>query len=230
MAGGNCLYGKVATRRDFIAVSAPPAFLSVWEPWLHGGISASREALRDRWTEYFLTAPIWRFWLGAEICGTPVLGALMPSMDGVGRYFPLTFAVLADGKDEFAPPEADERTEWFARVEDFLLASLDEKDHEALLRQLSAVPAPTSSPGSASAGDDRLALDASCYTAPAEAGFVDAFARLRAAASADAAASSCFFWTLGGEGFPPRAISSLRLPSPQLFAALLTGGFDRKES
>ena len=71
------LYGKLPTKRDFIAIKAPREFLDVWEPWMQGGLSASRHALGDNWQQTFLTAPIWRFWLGSELCGRTMLGAFM---------------------------------------------------------------------------------------------------------------------------------------------------------
>ena len=82
------LYGKLPMKRDFISVSTPQAFLERWEPWIQGGIAASRVALGAQWQDIFLRAPIWRFWLGAEICGRPAMGSFMPSVDGVGRFFP----------------------------------------------------------------------------------------------------------------------------------------------
>ena len=62
------LYGKLPTKRDFVAIKAPREFLAVWEPWMQSGLSASRHALGDSWQQTFLTAPIWRFWLGEELC------------------------------------------------------------------------------------------------------------------------------------------------------------------
>ena len=63
---------------------------------MQSGISASRERLKDQWQQAYLTAPIWRFWLGADICGVTVVGALMSSLDGIGRYYPLTVFAVAD--------------------------------------------------------------------------------------------------------------------------------------
>jgi type VI secretion system protein ImpM len=79
------LFGKLPAKRDFVALQAPRAFLAVWEKWLQAGVSASRAELGADWQALFLRAPIWRFWLGAELAGAPVLGAFMPSVDGVGR-------------------------------------------------------------------------------------------------------------------------------------------------
>src|SRR5262245_52262070 len=119
------LYGKLPSKRDFVAIGTPRALLDVWEPWMQAGISASRVELGGGWKQAFLTAPIWRFWLGAQICGKTVLGAFMPSLDGVGRYFPLTLFACPDEGGAIPPPELDPHDAWFAAAEEFLLATLE---------------------------------------------------------------------------------------------------------
>ena len=119
------LFGKLPAKRDFIALFSPRIFLDVWEPWIQGSISASRQELGEDWQNAFLTAPIWRFWLGAELCRTPVAGALMSSMDGVGRYHPLTVFAVSDAGTAIAPPDLDAQDGWYAAAEDFLLSTLD---------------------------------------------------------------------------------------------------------
>ncbi|MBW8715893.1 MAG: type VI secretion system-associated protein TagF, partial [Variovorax paradoxus] len=56
--------------------------------------------LRDRhadWTSHYLEAPVWCFALGPQVVGEGAwIGVLMPSVDGVGRYFPFTLAVGLD--------------------------------------------------------------------------------------------------------------------------------------
>jgi type VI secretion system protein ImpM len=225
MPTDNMLYGKTPTRRDFIAVGAPPAFLSAWEPWVTACVSASRQDLGDGWRDSFLTAPIWRFWLGADICGAATLGAIMPSMDGVGRYFPLTFAIMAQSEEEFAPPEADPRESWFEAVENFLLATLGSGEHDAMLRELAALPRPS---GNGAGADD--SLPGAHRVEASDLDFSSAFARARGAAPARAAAASSFWWTLGGEGYEACALSCLRLPSPHLFSSMLTGKFAQAEA
>jgi type VI secretion system protein ImpM len=219
------LFGKVRTRRDFIAVATPRPFLTVWEQWLQTVMAASREALRDDWNEAFLTAPIWRFWLGADISGASALGALMPSMDGVGRYFPLTYVAVAGDEAALAPPEAEAQSPWFEQVEDFLLSTLETQDHGDLLRAFENVAPPVAS---GRAENERVArLDDGADQIPVEGlAFEHSFAVVRAADAARAASSSSFWWTAGGEGYPPRAISCLRLPSPAVFTAMLTGRFE----
>ena len=45
--------------------------------------------------------------------GATVLGAFMPSLDGIGRYFPLTLFACADEGAAIAPPELDPQDQWF---------------------------------------------------------------------------------------------------------------------
>jgi type VI secretion system protein ImpM len=66
------------------------AFVAVWDAWLQECVAASRTALGDRWLEVYLTSPAWRFVCAADACGPdPVAGVVVPSVDRVGRYFPL---------------------------------------------------------------------------------------------------------------------------------------------
>lgn len=86
-------YGKVPQVGDFISGRLPGEFLDRWDEWLQLGIAASREQLTNRWLEVYLTSPIWNFVLGRGLCGEfPWCGLIMPSVDKVGRYFPLTIA------------------------------------------------------------------------------------------------------------------------------------------
>ena len=54
-------------------------------------MAASRSALGANWLEVYLTSPAWRFGCAAGVCGSaPLVGLMAPSVDRVGRYFPLT--------------------------------------------------------------------------------------------------------------------------------------------
>jgi len=85
------LYGKLPSHGDFLRRRASDAFVDAWDAWLRDCLAASREALAERWLDIYLTSPVWRFALAAGACGpVPVLGLMVPSVDRVGRYFPLT--------------------------------------------------------------------------------------------------------------------------------------------
>ncbi len=118
------LFGKLPTKRDFIGANASRRFLDVWEPWLQAGVATSKQMLGPAWAEAYNRAPIWRFWLGADFCGEATIGAFMPSVDGVGRSFPLAVFV-GEGEDSLAPPELDPNDEWCDAAEAILLDALE---------------------------------------------------------------------------------------------------------
>src|SRR5690606_36439337 len=98
------LFGKLTAKRDFVATGLPRDLMGLWEKWMEGGLSTSRLRLGAGWQEMFLKAPLWRFWLGADLCGATVAGVFMPSVDGIGRYFPLSFFAVAEAGEAFPPP------------------------------------------------------------------------------------------------------------------------------
>jgi type VI secretion system protein ImpM len=85
------LYGKLPTHGDFLRRRAPEDFIAAWDAWLQEALAGSRAALGERWLDTYLTSPVWRFALDAGACGAASMaGVLVPSVDRVGRYFPLT--------------------------------------------------------------------------------------------------------------------------------------------
>ena len=221
------LFGKIGAKRDFIAIATPRSFLEAWEPWAQAGLSASRHQLGSGWQQAFLTAPVWRFWLGAAICGTTVTGAIMPSLDGVGRYYPLTLHAVTDENALLPPPAIDPQDEWFAQAEAFLLSTLD---RAATFEQISdsldrlALPRLRASPFG---GSDVTALGATGVGALSDVGaFAQSFTAL-AAANPQIHAAASFWWTAGGEGFPSMALACRGLPDPFHYSTLLTGDLGR---
>ena len=221
------LFGKLPAKRDFIAVSVPRAVLNVWEPWIEGAVSASRHGLRAGWTEAYLRAPIWRFWLGPGIAGEALVGAIMPSADGIGRYFPLTLFCRAGHRDGLPPPEIEPFDGWFGLAESFLLSTLSrDAAFETLLDGLAALPdaVPSSLPAP-TAGTRRLRGEA--LLRPIDGNDVAAsFDRQRPLAHAGLHAGMSYWWTAGGSDFPALALTCTGLLDPHLFAGLLTGQFD----
>jgi type VI secretion system protein ImpM len=220
------LYGKLPTKRDFIAIGAPRDFLSAWEPWLQGGVSASRNMLGKDWQPAYLTAPIWRFWLGADICGKSVIGAFMPSLDGVGRYFPLTLFACADENSAIPPPEFGAQEEWFGAAEEFLMSTLDQsRTFEQTVASLGELAAPFQEFSKASAQGMVVGSDGTLAIAAGERSFGELFGSMRDLDHARIYAGTTFWWTIGGEGFAPIALCGKSMPDPFLFAAMLTGKF-----
>jgi type VI secretion system protein ImpM len=119
------VYGKLPARGDFITRGFERRFLDPWDEWLQQAMIASQESLAELWRDAYLTSPIWRFALSAGSCGPDtMLGVLIPSVDKVGRYFPLTLGcALAPGHEltcliAHASP-------WYRATEELALAALE---------------------------------------------------------------------------------------------------------
>lgn len=118
-------YGKFPVRGDFVSRNLPMEFIETWDEWLQSAVLASREQLGESWLETYLTSPLWRFVLSAGLCGNERwAGVMMPSVDRVGRYFPLTIVstVPSRGRADLlwsADP-------WFHQIEDLALTVLND--------------------------------------------------------------------------------------------------------
>lgn len=200
------VFGKLPARRDYVQHRVDARLMELLDPWLQGAVSQSREQLGDAWLDIYLKAPIWRFWFGPKITGRSVLGAIMPSVDGVGRYFPLCVAGTFDVP--ITPPEIHEQSQWYDAVETLMLAALaDDGTYEALLEGLDTLPQP----------HDALVLP------PDGADIKGMFATLRHAQWSELySAFSCWWAPATGTGdTPPRAFLRRGLPSPVEYAMMI---------
>lgn len=119
-------YGKIPSLGDFISRRLPGDFINTWDAWLQTSMATSQEQLGETWLDIYLTSPIWRFILMPDACDNDKIwtGIIMPSIDKVGRHFPLTFAT------EIEPyPNAFlsliSAQSWYKALEQIALASLD---------------------------------------------------------------------------------------------------------
>ena len=138
-------FGKLPSHGDFVARRLPAAFTDPWDAWLRAGLADSRAQLGEAWLPVYLNSPIWRFVLGAGVCGPQAWGGvMMPSVDRVGRYFPFT---IAAGLDDGATPAAA----WYAALEALALPALGEgfslPGFDAALQQLAPPRAGDGFPG-----------------------------------------------------------------------------------
>ena len=93
-------YGKLPALGDFAGRRLPGEFVARWDGWLQRGMARSRGDLGERWMDLYLTFPVWRFMVPAEAAGQFAwCGVLLPSVDRVGRCFPLTICRRLD-RDE----------------------------------------------------------------------------------------------------------------------------------
>jgi len=84
-------FGKLPGLGDFASRRLPERFVRRWDRWLQAGLARASED--PDWLARYLVAPIRRFWLAPGVVDAAGwAGLLMPSVDRVGRHFPLTLA------------------------------------------------------------------------------------------------------------------------------------------
>lgn len=121
------LFGKLPARGDFVRESLPRDFTDSWDAWWQRGFADTQRRPRDEWLAAWLEAPVWRFVLPPGLCGrNSVLGLWLPSVDQVGRYWPLTLAATA-------------ATDWTPHVAEMtpFLEAAEEAGRDALEQDLS---------------------------------------------------------------------------------------------
>jgi type VI secretion system protein ImpM len=138
-------FGKLPSRGDFIGRHLPKSFLDPWDTWLQEALMQSRVQLAGLWRDYYCTSPIWRFVLGPGLCSPTVYaGILMPSVDRVGRYYPLVIAIPLPAEwPLFLMPLTGKI--WFEQAEQLALAGLElnRLDIDDFSRQIAGLGTPT---------------------------------------------------------------------------------------
>ena len=135
-------FGKMPARGDFLSQGLPRDFTDPWDDWVQVALEESQNRFSDQWLDIYLTSPVWHFAIAPAICGSETwAGVLMPSVDAVGRYFPLTIAVPLHRRTNiltvFSASEA-----WFAELEQLARSCLDDDfeldEFNVRIRKLSA--------------------------------------------------------------------------------------------
>ena len=214
-------YGKLPAHGDFIERGWSGGGVQAWDDWLQRALAISREQLGERWLDHYLTSPLWRFGLSAGcIDGHHWLGVLCPSVDRVGRYFPLVIGVELEAPCQLAVAlfGADD---WFAGLERLALAALEQAlDAEQLLAQLQALPpvpcttmVPATSPANESVG-------IYCTSEPTLPQLLEWQWRHSSAAAS--------LWrTLGSQAVRPGALLTAGMANAAGYAAMLDGDWAR---
>ncbi|HET7594953.1 MAG TPA: type VI secretion system-associated protein TagF [Stellaceae bacterium] len=217
-------FGKLPARGDFVTRRLTRDFTDPWDGWLQDAIAMSTQQLGEEWLDTYLTAPIWRFLISPGICGPlPMLGVMMPSVDRVGRYFPLTLAVTV--ADCMTPAKAMLTAgAWFDEVEQLALSALeDDADLDRIDQQAEAIAPPLREhPEAAFYRTDR-AVSVELGEgdgADAAAGAIDGVLGLLAS-------RYTLWWTSGSDRCKPSLVFAEGLPSVERFAALLDGKWEQ---
>ena len=238
-------YGKLPTLGDFASRRLEADFIEPWDLWLGDGLQTLRQALGDAWVDAYLDSPPWRFLLSPGVlpgvdAGRVFAGVLVPSVDRVGRYFPLTLAA-ALARAPCVVAEFDALLAWMHRLEDTALDALQgDWSIDDLERALADLAPPTDE--GAAGSEDRLAVVRSALAGAVASGggFVDiaavaSRAELAAVFSASPGATavqaSATLPALRGIAFwiddspaRPQLLVSQGLPGHDDFARMFGGG------
>lgn len=171
-------YGKLPTLGDFASRRLEADFIEPWDLWLGEALQALRDAMGEEWLDAYLSAPPWRFVLSPGVLpgvdpDRVFAGVLMPSVDRVGRHFPLTLAASLPRVPGVAA-EFDALLVWLHRLED---TALDAVQSDWTIDDLERALAELAPPGDdvAAAAEARLAAvrDAMAQALAGGGGFVD---------------------------------------------------------
>ncbi|SDG37263.1 type VI secretion system protein ImpM [Pseudomonas benzenivorans] len=206
-------YGKLAGRGDFIHRGLPSGFIEPWDAWLAAGIAASQAELGAAWLDAYLISPLWRFAVAPGLLGNDAaVGVMMPSIDRVGRYFPLCIVQLLDQQADLASLVGGP-DDWFEAVEALLLSTLEaDAEFESFEAAVGALDAPHHA-----------------RQTPRSAGFRHVHFNVGSPAERTAvlAQLSCegasLWWGRGSERVAAGLLCCAGLPPPQAFSAFLLG-------
>ena len=217
-------FGKIPSHGDFITRDLSREFLDVWDDWLQSSIAESKAQLGEGWLDIYLTSPIWRFVLVPGVCGAHAwAGILMPSVDRVGRYFPLTIATSLD--DPASPFQvAAQAEDWFAAVEGLALRTLDD-DHfeanglQAAMDAVAPIELEANPSETVSGSGDAWSL---VLIGPSGSEIPAAFSHALVQRQTDAYS---LWWNLGTDEVAPAALVVAGLPDSRAFSELLHGSW-----
>lgn len=201
------LYGKLPCRGDFVQRRVSREFVDPWDAWLRECLTRSREQLRGRWLDAYLVSPVWRFALAAGLCGEGAyVGVMLPSVDQVGRYFPLT--IMARWEATVSPlMVACSQDSWFERAQALALEALDAPilDFDDFDKKVAALSSNWYVP-TASGRSLRSALSIVAF---------QALERTLHPVS--------LWWTEGSQDLDPSVMCLSGLPDPGSFVTMLSG-------
>ncbi|TBV01105.1 type VI secretion system-associated protein TagF [Phytopseudomonas dryadis] len=206
-------YGKLAVRGDFIHRGLTPGFIEAWDAWLTAGLSASRQTLGEAWLEAYLVSPLWRFAVAPGLLGEQAFtGVMMPSVDRVGRYFPLTIVLPLPVHSDLGHL-LGAAEDWFERAENLLLSTLEaDAEVEAFERGVGELGSP-------------LLLDALPVRSEASGGLVwpaDTAAARGLALMQQGWQGASLWWGRGSERVAPGLVRFAGMPPAQAFCSLLS--------
>ena len=224
------LYGKVPAHGDFIDRGLPSGFINIWDEWLQRAVASSRELLGDSWLDYYLTSPIWRFVLSSGTVDDQVrAGVLLPSVDSVGRYFPLTIAAgLTGNVNTFS--YLNQQDDWFSQLEHAALAALQESlTVDELMQKLAGLQAPADIGGQRLQKSDSLVTGTAIIAGAEPAKPEQCYNQLLQQLTLGRCSSYSLWWCNGSAHMQPTFLLAPGLPNAQGYTAFLDGQWQQRD-
>ena len=83
-------FGKLPSVGDFVGRGLPSSLREIIYGWISSGMMALAQSQPENWRDAYLVSFVWHFVIHPNIWDKPALsGCLAPSVDKVGRCFPL---------------------------------------------------------------------------------------------------------------------------------------------
>src|SRR5687768_9484040 len=233
-------HGTIPCLGDFIWRRLPSGLIRAWDSWLQHAMAASRAHWRGRWLDLYRNRPIGRFVLmpGACDASTGIWGGrLMPSVDSVGRYFPLTIALPVGSRPGMMLTVFSAQS-WYAALERIALATLNINAlPDDLDRNLADNPFPALEPPPQRRDAQELAAwwraGATDLPKTLVLATENSLADLFDAAAEDiltaSAAGKSFWWVVPSEGGPGLLHCFAGLPPENHFAVMLEAHLPAKD-
>jgi type VI secretion system protein ImpM len=232
-------FGKLPSHGDFLRRRVADDFVAAWDSWLQQCLAQSRETLGEAWLDTYLTSPVWRFAFAPMVCGAAaVAGILVPSVDRVGRYFPLTI-VWPTPADLSTLEIALRYRSGFEQAEHLLLDTLAAEqfefgDFDRSVMELAGHLEKSS-------GENTLRLTKVSAAKLAAASGRPRYVPLRDAAALEAPAlqlfgqfldaqgGTAFWWTDGSAAVAPSWLMTHGLPHSTQYSAMLDGAWSEAD-
>jgi type VI secretion system protein ImpM len=218
-------FGKVTTHGDFVTRRLPESFRQPWDDWLQQGIQGSRQSLGPAWLDLYLTSPIWRFALAPGVCDRNAwAGIVMPSVDRVGRHFPLTITAGVAGAAPLTE-WLENASPWYDRLEHLALSSLSAdfllEDFDQALQAMLPLPPATASALGQSTGH--------CFPLSSLDGIAAVIPALTTQLAGAALVSKSLWWTEGSSQVIPSLLLCDGLPTAMQFTGMLDGAWQQRD-
>lgn len=217
-------FGKLPAKGDFIQRGLSPSFTGPWDNWLQSCMEHSRASLGENWLNTYLVSPLWRFCLAPKLLSdNAMVGVVMPSVDSVGRYFPLTIVAEIPATADLLM-FAQEQDQWFEKIEQIALYGLSKEfDLDAFNQHLegavvSALPVAAKA---LPAAEHRIG-----WQSQADSGALAISAASAQLFSQQYLANSQIYslwWTLGSEKVEPTFMIYQGLPPVQDYQSMISG-------